>query len=207
MNIPIHVSAQDLALIAIVMTAAYSGGRFVIWRRGIVGSLVSASVLVLISGVLATTGEHPILIGAPLVVRCALALGLCFGLTFPCCAPPSRLRPLQAAASVAVLLHGVLDGHIVREATSAVLVALLVAHKLLDGADTRLLGGSGITRTVTRIAVIVATPLGFLFVPESSVDPTLHASLFAAVIGLNFGSAAHLVRHAAHLRREGASPA
>lgn len=104
---------------------------------------------------------------------------------------------LQFAGFAVVLGHAVLDGHLVREATTFSLLFLLSIHKFMDGADARILS---LDRTwdawIARAALVIATPLGFFFVPVSVSGGLLDASLFATVIGLNLGSAFHLFKHA-----------
>ncbi len=193
----------EAVILAMVIGASVGGTYFAVWRQSRAGSIFSAALLVLISGSLAVFGGHPVGFGAPAISNLALVAGIAFGLSFPCCAPHQRIGAMQVAGGAVVLGHCLLDGHVVREVGTVWLLALLIAHKFQDGADSRLLSSDNRTvQIVLRAAVIFATPVGYLFIPEKSVNPLLHASLFAAVIGLNLGSAFHLVRHAMHVGHE-----
>lgn len=197
------ITERELTLLTLVVAASLGGSYFAIWRNGTSGSILSACLLLVISGTLAVTGEHTLIGETHPLVYAALMLGSVFGLTFPCCAPKAKLGTLQTVASAAVLMHCVLDGHMIREAGSGWLITLLLAHKFQDGADGRLLSRDNqAARMIGRIAIAAATPIGFLLVPESAVNPVLHGALFAGVIGLNLGSAFHLFKHAMHLRQE-----
>jgi hypothetical protein len=197
-------TGHEMALLLLCVLATLAGSRFTLWRRGRAGSIASAGILIGISGALALAGEHPLGVHAPLSQNLAFALGLAAGLAFPCCAQnQSRAGAVQALGVVAVLAHCLLDGHVIREAGPGWITLLLVAHKFQDGADVRLFGsGSPSGQPWMRIAVIVATPLGFLLIPHGRAAEALHVPLLALIIGLNIGNALHLARHAAAWRRE-----
>lgn len=198
-----HTAARECLLIALVVGATTAGSYFAIWRKSPQGCVLSGCLLIAISGTLALHGEHPIGAGTPAVAFLSLVVGLSFGLTFPCCAPTRRFGALQVVGAAAVIIHCALDGHVVQEATSWWLIALLAAHKFQDGADGRLVSSDRRSiQILLRVAVVAATPVGLLLLPKNAVDPILDSSLFSSIIGLNLGSAFHLFRHAAHLRQE-----
>lgn len=193
----------DAIKLGLVVGATLLGTLFSLWKSGGVGGWFSAFVLLGISGLLAVTGEHPLGPGAPVVAYFALAIGLAFGWSYPCCIPSPRVGFYQVVGLALVTIHCLLDGHVVREATSVPLIALLCVHKFLDGTDGRILSRDNKASTlVARIALVLATPLGFLVIPGNVIPPDLHASLFASIIGLNVGTAIHILRHEAHMKRE-----
>lgn len=203
MNLSTIVTNQELCLLALVTLVSLGGSYFVLWRNGKSGSIAGGCILMLISGTLALRGEHSLLFNINTSTCTALALGLAFGLSFPCCVPRKRAGALQLVATAVVLVHCALDGHVVREATSTPLIALLLADKFRDGADGRILSGESRSMKIAgRLVIALATPLGFLLIPESLVNPLLHNTLFAAVTGFNIGNAVHLFRHAVHLHKQ-----
>jgi hypothetical protein len=192
---------NDVVKIALVVVSTLLGTLFSLWKSGGVRGWISALVLLSISALLAFT-DDALLSGPPLVAWLALGVGLAFGLSYPCCVPTPRIGIYQVIGLAAVTVHCLLDGHIVREATNLALIILLCVHKFLDGADGRILSRDNRASTmVARIVLVLATPIGFLAIPGDAVAPALHASLFAGIIGLNVGTAIHILRHEAHERR------
>jgi hypothetical protein len=195
------ITPIQLLALCIIVVATLAGSFFNIWRRGATGSMLSGAALLVISGMLAFTGEHALVTSLLPTTYLALFIGLAFGLTFPCCAPRQQVGFMQLVGSLVVVVHSILDGHLVREATTTSLLALLILHKFQDGADGRLFGSDNrVVQLATRIVMVAATPIGFFLIPEAAVPVALHSGLFAAVIGLNLGSSFHLFKHALHLR-------
>lgn len=191
---------NELTILLVATFASIAGSFFSIWRKGKAGSVVNGLTLIAISASLAVWSEHSLIGSTSLPTYLALAIGLSLGLAFPCCMPRQRVGITQVVASLIVLAHCVLDGHIIKEVSSLPLAFLLIAHKFQDGADVRLLGSDNAhVQKLFRLLLIAATPIGFFFIPEEIVNPMLHNALFAAVIGLNLGSGFHLLRHAVTL--------
>lgn len=163
-------------------------------------TVVRGLLLVAISLLLVGTGEHSLLANPSLPGYLSLTGGMAFGFFFPCTGGGSADRSLtllRSAAFAVVIAHGMLDGHVLREMNGAwLLLALLFLHKLLDGADARLLFDRTSTslRWLVGIVTLGATPLGYFAIPEASVNQTLHHLLFAGIIGFNMGSAMHIFR-------------
>jgi hypothetical protein len=197
------ITITEWALMLLVIAASLAGTHFAAWRASVKGSICSAVLLVGISTVVALCGERHA-VASPTghyLTLLSFGLGLGLGAMFPCCGA-ARFGVVQGVALATVLIHCLLDGHVIREVHSGWLVVLLLAHKFQDGADGRLTSSERpVVQRLTRLAVVAATPLGYFFLPEDAVHPLLHAALFAAVVGLNIGSAWYLIQHAVRLTR------
>jgi hypothetical protein len=195
-------SPYSLGTILVIIAATFLGTGFAVWQKTVSGSIASATLLVTICSILSLTGEHALITHLGLFSILGLALGGAMGLSFPCCSVKPKPATLQIIGFCLLFLHALADGHILHETHSALLLVALLVHKFMDGADIRILRGTDpAVARVASIAVIAATPLGFLLVPESVIPHTVHDTLFAAVIGFNLGSAIHLYRHAWEVSR------
>lgn len=194
---PLHWGALLVVLIANALGMTFSLRR---------AAVVRGVILVGISLLLAGTGEHSLAANPSLPGYLFLAIGLAGGFAFPCSTNDTtrRMTLFRSAAFAIVLTHGMLDGHVLREMDGSwLLLTLLFLHKLLDGADARLLfdRSSRPLRWLVGLATLGVTPFGYLAIPEASVNPVLHHLLFAGIIGFNLGSALHLFRESRDPRR------
>lgn len=169
--------------------------------------IASGLILITVSILLLTTAEHSI--GLNPIHLLGLLIGVSAGLSFPCCSIDSQYpKIIQLPAFMIMLGHSVLDGHIIQEAGSILLLISLFAHKILDGADTTILTGEDNSKTkyFARTLLILSTPAGLLFIPDSLNDSILNTLMFTLVIGFNFGTAFHMFRHASKIRSHTAHP-
>jgi hypothetical protein len=192
---------NDSLKICLLVVATLAGTLFSVWRSGASRDWVSALALLGIAVLLAFRGDHPLRADSPFIVWLALTIGLAFGLSFPCCTPSARLGPMAIAGAVVVVAHCLLDGHVVREVNTLPLLGMFSLHKFVDGADGRILSLNSTRATLlARIALALATPVGFFMIPAGATPPIVHMALFSAVIGFNVGTAFHVIRHGFHVR-------
>lgn len=192
---------NDVTKILLLVAATLAGTLFSLWGGGRVRGWLGGIALLGISALLALHGDHPLRSDSPPVVWLALVGGLAFGLSFPCCTPSSRVGPMAIVGTVVIVVHCLLDGHVVREVSTVPLIGMFSLHKFVDGADGRILSLNSRAAAITaRIALALATPIGFLALPPGATPPAVHLALFACVIGFNVGTAFHVIRHAFHVR-------
>src|SRR5579863_7925380 len=100
---------SDLIKICLLVAATLAGTLFSLWRGGSMRGWFSGVVLLGIAFLLAIRGDHPLRGDSPPGVWIALAAGLLFGLSFPCCAPTARVGPMALIGIIVVVVHCLLD--------------------------------------------------------------------------------------------------